>query len=82
MTLDGAKLCDGILHITTGIKITDRRAIDPRDGSPLCSSIDGLVGRIFKVQSPNYCFTFRLCSGKIARMLTESSQIFFVSLKS
>jgi hypothetical protein len=35
MTLDGAKLCDGILYITAGIKITDCRAIDPREGSPL-----------------------------------------------
>jgi hypothetical protein len=64
MTLDGAELCDGMSHITAGIKITDRRAIDPRDGSPLSSAPDGVVGRIFKVQSRNYCFAFKSLLGK------------------
>jgi hypothetical protein len=29
ITLDGAELCNGISHLTAGIKITDGRAIDP-----------------------------------------------------
>jgi len=34
--LDGAELCDGISHLTAGIKVTDARAVDPSNGSPLC----------------------------------------------
>jgi hypothetical protein len=77
MTLDGAELCDGISHITAGIKITDRRAIDPRDGSPLCSSADGLVSRIFKVQSWNYCFAFRSLLGKDCKNAYKEFTDFF-----
>jgi hypothetical protein len=63
ITLDGAELCDGICHLTAGVKITDRRAIDPRDGSPL-SSVDDEFGRIFNVQSRNYCFPVKSLLGK------------------
>lgn len=37
ITLDGAELCDYKSHLTAGIKVTDRRAIDPRTNIPLCS---------------------------------------------
>jgi len=47
ITLDGAELCDGISHLTAGIKVTDARAIDPRDGSPLCMTMDEMKGRMF-----------------------------------
>jgi hypothetical protein len=63
-TLDGAELCDGFSHLTAGIKITDCRAIDLRDGSPISSSVDGVFGRIFKVQSRNFCFAMKTLLGK------------------
>jgi hypothetical protein len=47
MTLDGAELCYGISHLTAGIKISDHRAIDPRDGSPLSTMPDEAFGQIF-----------------------------------
>jgi hypothetical protein len=62
-TLDGADLCDGITHLTAGIKVTDGRAIDPRDGSPL-SMDDVSFGRIFNNQSRNYCFAMKSLIGK------------------
>jgi hypothetical protein len=46
MTLDGAELCNGLLHLTVGIKISDHRAIDARDGVPLSSLADGVFSRI------------------------------------
>jgi hypothetical protein len=63
ITLDGAELCDGISHLTAGVKVTDRRAIDPRDGTPL-SFVEGGFGRIFNVQSRNYCFPIQSLLGK------------------
>jgi hypothetical protein len=51
ITLDGAELCDGISHLTAGIKVTYARAIDPRDGSPLCMTMDKMMGRMFLNQS-------------------------------
>jgi hypothetical protein len=62
-TLDGADLCDGIMHLTAGIKLTDGRAIDPRDGSPL-SMDDVSFGHIFDNQSRNYCFAMKSLIGK------------------
>jgi hypothetical protein len=44
ITLDGAELCDGISHLTAGIKVTDPWAIDPRDGSPLCLTMFRTMG--------------------------------------
>ena len=63
-TLDGAELCDGISHLTAGIKITDSRAVDPRDGSPLCLIGDGELGRLFNNQSRNNCFAMKSLIGK------------------
>jgi hypothetical protein len=63
LTLDGADLCDGITNLTAGIKVTDGRAIDPRDGSPP-SMDDVSFGHIFNNQSRNYCFTIQSLIGK------------------
>ena len=38
ITLDGAELCDFKSHLTAGVKVTDKRAIDPRTKLPLCSA--------------------------------------------
>jgi hypothetical protein len=63
ITLDGTELCDGICHLTAGIKITDKRAVNHHDGSPL-SSLDDDFSRIFNVQSRNYCFAVKSLLGK------------------
>jgi hypothetical protein len=47
ITLDGAELCDGISHNTAGIKIMDRRAIDPVTGIPISTLNDDTFGRFF-----------------------------------
>ncbi len=39
MTLDGAELCDYLSHLTAGVKIVDKRAIDPRTKLPLCTAV-------------------------------------------
>jgi hypothetical protein len=49
ITLYGAELCNGISHRTAGIKVTDGRAIDPRDGTPLCTMDDDSFGRLFNI---------------------------------
>jgi hypothetical protein len=64
ITLDGAELTKDLCHLTFGVKVTDRRAIDPRDGSPLSYSEPGSVGNLFKVQSRNYCFVLKSLLGK------------------
>lgn len=37
ITLDGAELCDNLSHLTAGVKVVDKRAIDPRTKRPLCT---------------------------------------------
>jgi hypothetical protein len=64
ITLDGAELCDGISHLTAGIKITDGRAIDPQTGVPLCTADDDTFGTIFTNQSRNFCFAIKSLIGK------------------
>jgi hypothetical protein len=59
ITLDGAKLCDGVCHLTVDIKIMGQRSIDPKDGSLLSCIDDGLTGHIFRTQSRNYCFAVK-----------------------
>jgi len=39
ITLDGTELCDFHRHVTAGVKVTDRRAVDPLTKRPLCSNI-------------------------------------------
>jgi hypothetical protein len=77
ITLDGAELCDGLSHLTAGIKISDHRAIDPRDGVPLSNLADGLFGRIFKVQSRNYCFAMKTLLGKDCKAAYKEFTDFF-----
>lgn len=62
ITLDGAELCDYLSHLTAGIKIIDKRAIDPRSGRPLCSYTDNLLG--FACQSRNFFIIFKSLIGK------------------
>jgi len=64
ITLDGAELTKDLCHLTFGIKVTDSRAIDPRDGTPLACQEDGIYGQLFKVQSRNYCFIMKTLLGK------------------
>jgi hypothetical protein len=64
ITLDGAELTKDLSHLTFGVKVTDSRAIDPRDGSPLSYNEDGVFGNIFQVQSRNYCFIMKSLLGK------------------
>jgi len=78
ITLDGAKLCDGLSHLTAGIKVSDSRAIDPRDGVPLISEGDGAFGRIFKVQSRNYCFAMKSLLGKDCKAAYKEFADFFL----
>jgi hypothetical protein len=62
ITCDGAELSDGLSHLKAGIKITDSRVFDPQTGLP--QSSEGMLGRIFKVQSRNYCFPMKSLLGK------------------
>jgi len=63
ITLDGAELCDGLCHLTAGIKVTGPRAVNPRDGTPLSCFGNG-KGRVFSTQSHNYCFAVKSLLGK------------------
>ena len=78
MTLDGAELCDGISHLTAGVKVTDSRAIDPRDGTPMCFTDDLAFARIFKTQSRNYCFAMKSLIGKDSKKAYEEFRDFFL----
>jgi hypothetical protein len=61
-TMDGAELCDYMNHLTAGVKIIDKRAIDPCSGKPLCCYTDNLLG--FSCQSQNFCFIIKSLIGK------------------
>jgi len=76
ITYDGAELSDGLSHLTAGVKVTDYRGIDPRNGMPLSS--DGLLGRIFKVQSCNYCFPMKSLLGKDCKLAYREFSDFFL----
>jgi len=58
ITLDGAELCKDLSHLTLGVKITDDRVIDPWVGSQLAYNEAGVFGKLFQMQSRNYCFIF------------------------
>jgi hypothetical protein len=81
ITMDGAELCDGLCHLTSGIKITDPRAVDPRNGSPLCCINDGLMGHIFHTRSRNYCFAVKSLLGKDTKDAYRVFHDFLSSLK-
>ncbi len=42
--LGDTRLTKDLHHVTFGIKVTDSRASDPRDGSPLSYCKDGIFG--------------------------------------
>ncbi len=77
ITLNGADLCDGLNHLTAGIKIMDPRAVDPKDGTPLSCMENGLVGRILKTQSRNYCFAVISLLGKDSKPAYNEFSDFF-----
>jgi hypothetical protein len=64
IALDGAEITKDLHHLTFGVKVTDRRAIDPRDRSPLSYNEPGIFGNLYKVQSRNYCFLLKSLLGK------------------
>jgi len=64
ITLDGAELTKDLCHLSFGVKATDWRAINPRDGTSLAYSQDGVFGKIFNVQSRNNCFIMKTLLGK------------------
>jgi hypothetical protein len=76
ITLDRAELCDGLCHLTAGIKITDPRAVDPRDGTPISCVEDG-VGRLFSTQSRNYCFALKSLVRKDSKPAYKEFSDFF-----
>ncbi len=59
------------------------QAVDPKDGSPLSSSVDGVFGRMFEVQSRNYCFEINTLLGKGCKMAYRefTDFLFFECLK-
>jgi hypothetical protein len=64
ITLDGAELTNDLCHLSFGVKVTDGRAINPRDGTPLAYTQEGVFGKIFNVQSRNFCFIMKTLLGK------------------
>jgi hypothetical protein len=74
--LDGAELCDGLCHLTAGIKITDPRAVDPHDGKPLSCFGDGM-GHILARKSCNYCFAIKCLLGKDSKEAYQEFSDFF-----
>jgi hypothetical protein len=50
ITLDDAELCKGLSHLMAGVKITDPRAIDPRDEVPI-SCMNGVFGRYLRCKA-------------------------------
>ncbi len=77
ITLDGAELCDGLCHLTAGIKVTDQSAVDPKDGSPLSYVDDAFIGQIFQTQSRNYCFEVMSLMGKDSKDAFKQFEGFF-----
>jgi hypothetical protein len=58
--------------------VTDSRAIDPRDGTPMCFTDDLAFARIFKTQSRNYCFAMKSLIGKDSKKAYEEFRDFFL----
>jgi len=76
VTFDGAEICDGLCHLTAGIKMTDGRAVDPTDGMPLSFMEEG-VGRLFNTQSRNYCFALKSLLGRDTKEAYKEFADFF-----
>lgn len=75
MTMDRAELCDYLNHLTAGIKIIDKRAIDPRSGRPLWSGTKSILG--FACQSRNFCFIFKSLIGRDTNEAYDEFSDFF-----
>jgi hypothetical protein len=52
LTMDGATLSDNMDHVTIGVKLADKRTIDPVSGAPLFSNDEGY-------QSTSCCFPIK-----------------------
>jgi len=77
ITPDGAELCDGLCHLTAGIKVTDPRAVDPRDGKRLSCFGDGM-GCIFSTKSCHCCFAVKSLLGKDSKEAYQEFSDFFL----
>jgi hypothetical protein len=77
ITLDGAELCDHLNHLTAGVKMVDKRAIDPKTGRPLYTSMENLLGCAFSCQSRNFCFILKSLIGKDTKEAYENFSDFF-----
>jgi hypothetical protein len=80
ITPDGAELCDGLCHLTAGIKVTDPRAVDPRDGKRLSCFGDGM-GCIFSTKSCHCCFAVKSLLGKDSKEAYQEFSDFFFFLE-
>jgi len=69
ITLDGAELTKDLCHLSFGVKITDPRAMEPRVGTPLVYTEEGVLGNILRVKSRNYCFIMKTLLGKDSNFL-------------
>jgi hypothetical protein len=63
ITLDGADLSRNISHVTAGIKMNDRRAIDPLSGIPI-----GFQDSM-KLQSRELCYPVKILIAKDTKLL-------------
>jgi hypothetical protein len=78
--LDGAELTKDLCHLSFGVKVTDAHAINPRDGTPLAYTQEGVFGKIFNVQSRNFCFIMKTLLGKDSKTAYQHFLIFSGSL--
>jgi hypothetical protein len=62
-------------HLTAGVKIIDKRDINPHNGQPLCTFTDNLLG--FACQPRNNCFIFKSYIGKDTKDAYEEFSDFF-----
>jgi hypothetical protein len=51
ITLEGAELCKGLSYLSLKVKITDKCAMNPRDGMPLRETQDRIFGNLFIMQA-------------------------------
>jgi hypothetical protein len=55
ITLDGTELTKDLRHLTFGVKVTDSRAIDPRDRSPLSYNEEGKESALTLIKQVIIC---------------------------
>jgi len=77
ITLDGAELCDHLNHLTAGVKLVDKRAIDPKTKRPLFTFSEELLGSAFSCQSRNFCFILKSLIGRDTKDAYDAFSDFF-----